>query len=115
MTDKEQRARELPEINGWKVPTRIWLMDLGGGDITWCDSPNPDGEQVDSVEYVLAALTDETWRGMETVNEITRLREALEPFAALGAIQWPERSDDALCHVSVGNLRAAAKCLGHSE
>lgn len=45
-----------PEINGWKMPDRIWLMDLGCGDVTWCEDPDPDGEQVDSVEYVRADL-----------------------------------------------------------
>lgn len=64
---EEREAR--PEINGWEVPARIWLMDLGCGDVTWCDQPDPDGEQIDSVEYVLAR-TPSTGTGAREAERI---------------------------------------------
>lgn len=25
----------------WVLPERIWLIDVGGGDVVWSDSPDP--------------------------------------------------------------------------
>ena len=35
-----------------KPPERIWLLDYGHEDCTWCDDPSPSGEDHSAVEYV---------------------------------------------------------------
>jgi hypothetical protein len=51
------------------APERIWLLDYGSGECTWCDCPDPDGEDHDAVEYVradTAAAAIEMWRQLAT-------------------------------------------------
>ena len=48
--------QEQPLCN--EVPDRIYLMDLGSGDIAWCDDPDPSGENDVAVEYVRVGV----WR-----------------------------------------------------
>jgi hypothetical protein len=70
-------------INGWKTPKRIWLMDLGCGDVTWCDQPDPDGEQVDSVEYVRAdQVTRSSQAERVEVSELAYHAEQLSTYIA---------------------------------
>lgn len=45
-----------PILNGWTPPERIWLHDLGCGEVTWCEDPDPDGEQIEAVEYIRADM-----------------------------------------------------------
>ena len=42
------------------VPDRIYLLDCGSGDISWCGDPDPDGANDDAVaiEYVRVGV----WR-----------------------------------------------------
>ena len=37
-----------------KPPERIWLLDYGHDECTWCDDPSPSGEDHSVVEYVRA-------------------------------------------------------------
>jgi hypothetical protein len=50
--------KEQPLCN--TVPDRIYLLDLGGEGICWCDDPDPDGANDDAVavEYVRVGV----WR-----------------------------------------------------
>lgn len=36
------------------APQRIWLLDYGTPECTWCDDPSPSGEDHSPVEYVRA-------------------------------------------------------------
>ena len=36
------------------APKRIWLLDYGTPECTWCDDPSPSGEDHSPVEYVRA-------------------------------------------------------------
>lgn len=42
--------KELP-------PEKIWLLDYGSAECTWCDCPDPDGEDHEPVAYVRADTT----------------------------------------------------------
>lgn len=99
MSDDVERVK-VQTINGWTVPDRIWLMDLGCGDVTWCEDPDPDGEQVDSVEYVRAALTasrsysDEIEEALEDCRTHERAwRSALELAKARAVVEPPDLDD----------------------
>lgn len=37
-----------------RAPTRIWLLDYGSDEATWCTDPSPSGEDHGAVEYVRA-------------------------------------------------------------
>jgi hypothetical protein len=41
-------------ICGVEMPKRIWLLDEGSGDVTWCNDPDPSGDTAEAVEYVRA-------------------------------------------------------------
>jgi hypothetical protein len=59
-------------LNGWQAPERIWLHDLGCGDVTWCQDPDPDGEQIEAVAYVRADLAMTAARTIEP-GEVERV------------------------------------------
>jgi hypothetical protein len=54
MPSEPTPIERLPVINGWTPPERIWLHDLGCGEVSWCEDPDPDGEQIEAVEYIRA-------------------------------------------------------------
>jgi hypothetical protein len=41
------------------APKRIYLLDYGSYECTWCEDPDPSGEDHSSVEYVRADMLDE--------------------------------------------------------
>ena len=54
------------------APERIWLLDYGSGDCSWCDCPDPDFEDHEPVEYVradTAAAAIEMWRQLAQAGE----------------------------------------------
>jgi hypothetical protein len=66
-----QSTTSLEQPLSQPVPDRLWLLDLGSGDIVWSAERDPDGEQVDAVEYVRAS-TQET-----TIAELVAALEGL--------------------------------------
>lgn len=64
MPDPIQSApveRGVETICGAPMPDRLWLVDMGSGDVSWSGERNPDGEQpLEAVEYVRAALSAST-------------------------------------------------------
>lgn len=81
---------ELPQPLSRPVPDRLWLLDLGSGDIVWSAERDPDGEQVDAVEYV---------RVERVPNDV--LIEALEGFVSDCANEECERCEVARAALSL--------------
>lgn len=56
MTSEAERI--APEtICGSPMPDRLWLHDMGAGDIEWSCEATPDGETpLESVEYIRRAI-----------------------------------------------------------
>lgn len=78
-----------PTINGYIAPKRIWLMDLGCGEITWCEDQNPDGEQADAIEYVRADIA------RQSQSPDTSLSDAMKRVeAVLDAALWEHGPPD---------------------
>jgi hypothetical protein len=88
---------DTPELNGWKAPKRIWLMDLGCGDVTWCEDQDPDGEQVETVEYVRADLA------MSSVSQPTDTGERY-PVAKAIADRISQPTDNAVERVPIQSI-----------
>lgn len=52
-------------------PRRIWLLDYGSLEATWCDDPSPSGEDHGAVEYVRADVGARN----EALEEAARVAE----------------------------------------
>lgn len=77
MTQRPEDISQAEAINGKIMPDCIWLMDMGG-HLVWCEDPDPDGEQADSVKYVRARFAH-TPAGVprEATAEMDNVRESL--------------------------------------
>lgn len=49
---------EFTAQRGAPPPERLWLVFMGCGETSWCDTPDPNGDGEPSVGYVLAARAD---------------------------------------------------------
>lgn len=85
MDDLINRLQPYPQPLSQPVPNRIWLHDLGGGDITWCDDPQPaPGEDMENVAYIrVDAMYDAL---ADQAADIAALRVKLDEFQT-GAIE----------------------------
>lgn len=68
-------------------PQRIWILDYGTVESTWCDCPDPDYEDHSPVEYVRADLA---MRALEPQGDEVRERVA----RAICAVQHTEAGCD---------------------
>lgn len=120
MTSKNGDAREidgsaesesdLSQPLTQPVPSRIWLMDLGGGDIVWSAERDPDGEQVDAVEYVRVgqSLSTEVKRAFQAGWQAGG-QDAIEPkYASIGAVRFQAAWEEYVCSLTNRNLVSPA-------
>ena len=79
----------MPEVN---PPKRIWLLDYGHEDCTWCDDPSPSGEDHSAVEYVRATLlASEHARAARAGAQLAEARAEERERCAEVADQWFKR------------------------
>lgn len=66
-------------ICGAVMPDRLWLVDMGSGDISWSAERNPHGEEpLEAVDYVRLASTQPA----PTLPSIDALAIAIDPRLA---------------------------------
>lgn len=81
--------KPYPQPLSQPVPNRIWLHDLGGSDITWCDDPQPvPGEDMDNVAYIRVDIMNDRIAAQDA--EIARLKGANQAAAECVAAMMEE-------------------------
>jgi hypothetical protein len=72
---------EMPNTEslcGNYAPDRIWLLDMGSGDVEWSGEPEPDGERpLEAVAYVRVASLPTPVADTRPISDVTRRMEKI--------------------------------------
>ena len=79
---------------------KIWLLDYGHDECTWCVDPSPSGEDHSPVEYVradtIATLQAKLDTAVEGLERIER--------KAVAASDWQKRTKSMQCHNDLAEI-----------